>query len=204
MKRLRTDDVRSQEVPSTGVCSRDEGFTLVELMVVVLVIAILIAIAIPSFMGARQRAQDRTTQANLTTGLKAESAIAASGGGFTANAAALAAEEPSLDWTGTNPEDVHVVVGDVIPGDNAQVLLYTRSNTGTWFGLIQGIPICCFHDCRIHITIEAAKSALESDPARQRAQEIVEKIQYTEHFRVIWGVSRAGSSRLSTPRGPLS
>ena len=106
-----------------------------ELMVVVLVIAILIAIAIPSFMGARQRAQDRTAQANLTTGLKAESAIASSGGGFTDNAAALANEEPSLNWTGTNPEDIHVVIGDVIAGDNAQVLLYARSNTGTWFGI---------------------------------------------------------------------
>lgn len=120
---------------SRGRSPRDQGFTLVELMVVVLVISILIAVAIPSFMGARQRAQDRTAQANLTTALKAESAIAASGGGFTANAAALSAEEPSIDWSGVDPEDVHVVVGDVIPGDNAQVLLYTRSNTGTWFGL---------------------------------------------------------------------
>ena len=43
----------------------DEGFTLIELMVVVLIIAILIAIAIPTFLGARQRAQDRATQADL-------------------------------------------------------------------------------------------------------------------------------------------
>ncbi|MHB8512537.1 MAG: prepilin-type N-terminal cleavage/methylation domain-containing protein, partial [Actinomycetota bacterium] len=39
--------------------SEESGFTLIELMVVVLIIAILIAIAIPTFLGARQRAQNR-------------------------------------------------------------------------------------------------------------------------------------------------
>jgi len=43
----------------------DKGFTLIELMVVVLIIAILIAIAIPTFLGARKRAQDRAAQSNL-------------------------------------------------------------------------------------------------------------------------------------------
>ena len=51
---------------------RDErGFTLIELMVVVLIIAILIAIAIPTFLGARQRAQDRAAQTDLRNGLLA-------------------------------------------------------------------------------------------------------------------------------------
>src|SRR4051795_12475232 len=48
------------------------GFTLIELMVVVLIIAILIAIAIPTFLGARQRAQDRAVQSNLRNALTAE------------------------------------------------------------------------------------------------------------------------------------
>ena len=54
---------------------QEEGFTLIELMVVVLIIAILIAIAIPTFLGARQRAQDRAAQSDLRNGLTAEKTV---------------------------------------------------------------------------------------------------------------------------------
>src|ERR1700748_2815773 len=49
----------------------EQGFTLIELMVVVLIIAILIAIAIPTFLGARNRAQDRAAQSSLRNALTA-------------------------------------------------------------------------------------------------------------------------------------
>src|SRR5579884_3662101 len=49
----------------------DEGFTLIELMVVILIIAILLAIAIPTFLGARSRAQDRAAQSSLRNALTA-------------------------------------------------------------------------------------------------------------------------------------
>lgn len=49
----------------------EEGFTLLEVMLVVAVIGILIATSLPSFLTARQTAQDRGAQADLRHALEA-------------------------------------------------------------------------------------------------------------------------------------
>ena len=45
----------------------EQGFTLIELMVVVLIIGILVAVAVPVFVSASASAKDRACQANLRT-----------------------------------------------------------------------------------------------------------------------------------------
>ncbi|MEQ1823917.1 MAG: prepilin-type N-terminal cleavage/methylation domain-containing protein [Fimbriimonadaceae bacterium] len=44
---------------------RNKGFTLVEIMIVVLIIGILLAIAVPNFIKARENSRTRTCIANL-------------------------------------------------------------------------------------------------------------------------------------------
>ena len=63
ISRLRAREVQGAEEAA------DAGFTLIELMVVLLIIAILLAIAIPTFLGVTGSANDRAAQSNLTNAL---------------------------------------------------------------------------------------------------------------------------------------
>jgi type IV pilus assembly protein PilA len=78
---------------------REGGFTLIELMVVVLIIAILIAIAIPTFLGARQRAQNRAAQSSLRNALTAAKTIYTDSQTYaSATDTAMKSVEPSLNF----------------------------------------------------------------------------------------------------------
>jgi type IV pilus assembly protein PilA len=113
-----------------GVHLGESGFTLIELMMVVLIIAILIAIAIPTFIGARTRAADRATQSNVRNGLVAERIVYTDTGAFYVNSVVVQQTEPSLGW-GTK---LLVQVGTNASVDDT-VCLSEQSKSGTWFAL---------------------------------------------------------------------
>ena len=115
---------------------REEGFTLIELMVVVLIIAILIAIAIPTFLGARSRAQDRAAESDLRNGLTAEKTVYTDNQAYDATTATMKGIESSLNWNGaiTTRPALTVTTGTAVT-TNDTVCLSETSKSGTVFNL---------------------------------------------------------------------
>ena len=128
---------------SQRINNKDEGFTLVELMVVVLIIAILIAIAIPTFLGARERAQDRAAQSNLRNALTAAKVHYTDTENYTASTGVLTAAAFIVDLDAIEPSltfvPAVVLTGEVgveAPTLNDQTVnFWALSGSGTFFGI---------------------------------------------------------------------
>lgn len=114
------------------------GFSLIELMVVVLIIAILMAIAIPTFLSARTQASNRATEARLHNAVTDEQTFASqSADGAYGPAATLvdykvdAALQFSASWPVPGPQ-IYVAPG-TDSGGNHTVLLGTADQAGHAF-----------------------------------------------------------------------
>ena len=115
----------------------ERGFTLIELMVVVFIIAILIAIAIPTFLGARRRAQDKQAQSNLRNALTAQKAYYVDNQAYAADddateLAALQEIESSLTWDSVTAATRGVdVTTPGAGGANAQTVVMQSNSAST-------------------------------------------------------------------------
>ena len=119
---------------------QDGGFTLIELMVVVLVIAVLLAIAIPTFLGARERANDKAVESAVRNAFASVRVYYADRLEYTADPTEMEGVEPSLDWTntaltgGNGSNTIYIETQDV-PLARQTVIVVGRSKAGRCFYL---------------------------------------------------------------------
>jgi type IV pilus assembly protein PilA len=74
----------------------DDGFSLVEILVVILIISVLAAIALPAFLNQRQKGMDTQAKVMLTTARTAFATHYTDEGTYVATEADLLAIEPAL------------------------------------------------------------------------------------------------------------
>jgi type IV pilus assembly protein PilA len=140
--------------------SRDEdGFTLVELMVVILIIAILIAIAIPTFMGFRRRAEEVSARSTANLAIKVAKSLTDEDSYAPVTLGALTATEPSLTFVlGSAQSTGPLVVSQEVPDalqrtfvlavySNSQTCFFVRDDimAATTYGLLLNATVA---DCR--------------------------------------------------------
>jgi type IV pilus assembly protein PilA len=115
------------------------GFTLVELLVVILIIGILAGIALPAFLNQRAKAQDTEAKTALRTAVTAIAVHHMETQSFAATAAQLQAIEPSL--LDTNNLQV--------AGTATTYAISEVSTTGTTFTLSRDAAGLTTRDCSV-------------------------------------------------------
>lgn len=114
---------------------RDDGFTMVELVVVLAIVGILMTIGMASYRAMNRIADDKAAQLDLLTATKVQALHHLEHGVFTDDAAALFDLEPTLRYTPGGDPPGTVVVRSEAGRTALDVCVFTRTPQGDWFAI---------------------------------------------------------------------
>lgn len=138
-----------------------DGFTVIELMVVVTTMLLLIGIAIPTFLGFRGNAQDRSAQVTLTTAEKVTYLVIIEQGDVPKRSVLLTllpTLEPVIDWVDHKDSSTGPAQVSIDDDKGQQLTLAALSESGTCYyvrvmvdsppmrGFVEGAANCESHD----------------------------------------------------------
>ena len=109
----------------TRLRSEESGFTLIELLIVLVIIGILLAIAVPSYLGFKDRASKSAAQANVRSAVPAVEAYYADTGHYT-NMALTSGDAP--DTGGLTGIDAGITITVVSAGASTYCISDTQGS----------------------------------------------------------------------------
>jgi type IV pilus assembly protein PilA len=117
------------------VGARDEsGFTLIELLVVLIIIGVLLAIAVPSYLGFKDRAQKRAAASDVRSAMPTAEAYFSDVGNYT-NMKVNSGDAP--DATGLKGID-NGISTDIVTVAGTATTYCISAHVGSWWAHVNG------------------------------------------------------------------